>query len=135
MALLDSGEQVVLDDLLHWVWLLGGCQRIARCNSWGLVAEHLGVHHRLGPKLQQLFVSELLHLEAARGAKGSCTLAQQAAHAGPGARHYPGEHAPAAAAAAYCSSERPPVAYPVQPWAAPPPREHAHQAEGMYWRG
>jgi hypothetical protein len=29
MALLDSGEQVVLDDLLHWVWLLGGCQRIS----------------------------------------------------------------------------------------------------------
>ncbi len=63
VARLDSGEEVALGQLLQWVWLLGGCQRISRCRAWSLVAEHMGLHSRVGHKLQQLYVSELLHLE------------------------------------------------------------------------
>jgi hypothetical protein len=63
VARLDSGEEVALGQLLHWVWLLGGCQRISRCGAWSLVAEHIGLQRGAGYKLQQLYVSELLHLE------------------------------------------------------------------------
>jgi hypothetical protein len=67
---------VGLLDLMQEVWLLGGCQQLCRCSAWALVAEHIGLHRSHGLALQQLFVSELMHLEPLMSAQVAGPRAQ-----------------------------------------------------------